>query len=275
MIKKIKDISDFIMQSQGIDISIYEGSFLKKTLQKRITETQCNSMEEYYTLLEHSNKEVKILMASLQNNYSEFFRNSLTFAVLEHIVLPSLALKKKKKEIRIWSAACAQGQEVFSLAMLLEEFRDGAKERFKYRIFATDKCDEQINKARTRKYSTSALNYVNLKRIEKWFTKQKDTYTIKPELKENIDFSVFDLLNKKSSTPSVSIFGDFDIVICANLLFYFNPEFREQMLDKISKSISDGGYLITGEAERDILLNHNFTEVFPQSGIFQREMERG
>ena len=82
MIKQIKDISDFLIQSQDFDISIYEDSFLKKTLQKRVIETQCYSMEDYYTLLKKSNTEGKLLMESLQNNYSEFFRNSLTFAVL-------------------------------------------------------------------------------------------------------------------------------------------------------------------------------------------------
>jgi chemotaxis methyl-accepting protein methylase len=107
MIKQIKNISDFIMQSQGIDISTYEDSFLKKTLQNRIAASKCESIEEYCTLLKQSNPEANLLIASLQNNYSEFFRNALSFAVLERIILPYLV--QKKKEIRIWSAACAQG----------------------------------------------------------------------------------------------------------------------------------------------------------------------
>ncbi|MEI7504649.1 MAG: CheR family methyltransferase, partial [Paludibacter sp.] len=94
---------------------------------------------------------------------------------------------------------------------------------------------------------------------------------IKPELMENIDFSVFDLLDNTSSSPATSIFGDFDIVICSNLLFYFNPESRKLIIDKVTNSISNDGYLVTGEAERAILLNHSFTEIFPQSGIFQRK----
>ncbi|MCF8266575.1 MAG: protein-glutamate O-methyltransferase CheR [Ignavibacteriales bacterium] len=272
--KEIKDISDFIMQSQGFDISSYEDSFLKKTLHKRISESKSNSIEEYSTFLKQSSTEGNLLIASLQNNYSEFFRNALTFAVLERIVLPSLVQKKKKKEIRIWSAACAQGQEVYSIAILLEELRNGGNEKFNYRIFATDKCDAQINKARIGQYPSSALNNVNFKRAKKWFTKQKDTFTIKPELKENIDFSVFDLLDKKISSPSASIFGDFDIVICANLLFYFTPKKRRQILDKVSKTVSNSGYLITGEAEREILLYVDFKEIFPQSGIFQKKMDR-
>ena len=213
MIKQIKDISDFLRQSQGIDITAYEDSFLKKTIQKRMTESKSNSMEEYCTLLKQSSTEGNLLIALLQNNYSEFFRNALTFDVLERIVLPSLSQKKKKKEIRIWSAACAQGQEVYSIAMLLEELRNGDKTKLKYRIFATDICDAQINKAGIGKYPSSALNNISFKRAEKWFTKLKDNYTIKPQLKENIDFSVFDLLDKNSGSPSASIFGDFDIII--------------------------------------------------------------
>ncbi|NQV50097.1 MAG: protein-glutamate O-methyltransferase CheR [Candidatus Marinimicrobia bacterium] len=273
MIKEIKDISDFLIHSQGIDISIYEDAFLDKTLQKRITVTQCDSMDAYYALLEQSSKEGKLLIDSLQNNYSEFFRNSLTFAVLEHTVLPSLVLKKKqRKEIRIWSTACAGGQEVYSIAMLLDELRNGNKDKFKYRIFATDKSDDQINKARIGRYPSAALNNINFKRADKWFTQQSDIYIIKPELKESIDFSVFDLFDQKYSSPSVSIFGDFDIVVCANLLFYFKPEIRDQILDKVSRSLSEGGYLITGEAEREILMNKNYREFIPQSGIFQRPL---
>lgn len=268
MIKQTKDISDIIMQSQGIDISMYEDSFLKKTLQKRIIASTCNSLEDYCTLLKQSSIEGNLLITSLQNNYSEFFRNVLTFAVLERIVLPSFLLRKKK-EIRVWSAASAQGQEAYSIAMLLEELKSGDHEKFKYRIFATDKCDAQINLGRIGKYPSSALNNISFKRAEKWFTKQNDVFTIKPELKENIDFSVFDLLDKNTSSPSASIFGDFDIILCANLLFYFNPKNQKQIVHKISKSISDGGYLITGEAEREILLNLDFKEIFPQSGIFQ------
>jgi chemotaxis methyl-accepting protein methylase len=155
--------------------------------------------------------------------------------------------------------------------MLLEELRNGSNDKFKYRIFATDKCDAQINKASIGKYPSIALNNINFNRAEKWFTKYKDTYTIKPALKACIDFSVFDLLDKNSGSPSASIFGDFDLVICANLLFYFKPESQKQIVNKIGKSISGGGYLITGEAEREILLNLGFSEIFPQSVIFQKK----
>jgi len=268
-----KQIAGLLTQLHGIDVSKYEDSFLNKSLQKRITESHCNSAEEYCTLLEQSNTEGKTFIESLHINYSQFFRNPLIFAVLERIILPSMVMQKKKarrKEIRIWSAACAEGQEAYSLAMLLEELKDGQDEKIKYRIFATDRCDAQINRAAKGQYPATALDNINLKRAGQWFSKQGDIYTLKPQLRANIDFSVFDLFDEQLSSPPVSIFGDFDLVICANLLFYYKPEFREIIVKKTTNSLANNAYLITGEVEREILMNHNYHEVFPQSAIFQK-----
>jgi len=269
---EINHITELVMRSHGIDISKFDESFLNKSLQKRITETLCGSLEVYYDLLEQSNKEGNIFFDSLHISYSEFFRNALTFSVLERIILPSLIQQKKstkRQEIRIWSVACAAGQECYSIAMLLEESKNGDSEIIKKRIFGTDQDESQVTEARKGQYSDDALNNLNLKRVKQWFTKQGDTYTVKPKLQEYIDFSVFDLFSQKLSSPPASIFGGFDLIICANLLFYYKPEYRNIILEKTRNCLANGGYLITGETERDIVMRHNYHEVFPQSAIFQ------
>jgi len=262
-----------LMAISGNDISKYNITFLNNSLQKRIAETHCKMDGEYYNLLEQSNNERVLFFDSLLNSYTEFFRNPLTFAVLERIILPSLMLKKKtskNKEIRIWSAACAAGQEAYSLAMLLEEIKNGNDENLNYRIFATDQSDTQVNQSRKGTYSAAELNNLNMKRVKQWFTKQADSYSVKPELKQNIDFSVFDLFSEHLSAPPASIFGDFDLVVCANLLFYYKPEYQKIMIKKIGKSLANNAYLVVGETERDILIKHNYQEVFPQTAIFQK-----
>jgi chemotaxis protein methyltransferase CheR len=267
-----KHIADFLMRSYGIDVSKYEDSFLNKSLQKRMAETYYSSAEEYFAFLEQSTRERTTFIDSLHISYSEFFRNPLTFAVLERIILPSIVLKNKnakRKEIRIWSSACAGGQEAYSLAILLEELRNGETSKFTYRIFATDQCESQVNEAMKGHYDAAALKNMSLKRAGEWFTRQGDIYSIKPELKENIDFSVFDLFNEELSSPPASIIGDFDLVFCANLLFYYKNKYRRIILDKSVNSLTNGGYLISGETERDIVMKCNFPEVFPQSAIFQ------
>lgn len=266
-------IAELILQTQGIDISKYDSTFLNKSIQKRIIETHCASIDSYFELIQSNLTESTHFVNSLCVSYSEFFRNPLTFSVLEKVIIPSIMMDKissKRKEIRIWSAACASGQETYSLAILLKEFSIAVGEKINFRIFATDQSELQINEAQHGVYSDCALNNVTLKRLHQWFVKQDHTYQIKPELKENVDFSVFDLFCDEHSSPPSSIFGDFDLVMCANLLFYYQPEFRTKILNKTSQCLSKNGLLITSETERDILAHSNFHEVYPQSAIFRQ-----
>ena len=269
---QLKSILHFILQDHGIDLSKYEDLFLKKSVSKRMTDTFCETESTYFTYLENNQIEVDLLLKSLQISYTEFFRNTLTFSVLEKIIIPSLSLKKtnsKRNEIRIWSAACAGGQETYSLAMLLKEFTNGHGEKINFRIFATDQSETQIHEAESGFYPESALNCLSMKRVKQWFTNQGDIYSLKPELKENIEFSVFDLLNDKFSCPPTSIFGDFDLIVCANLLFYYKPEYQNKIIKKTTDCLSKNGYLVTGETERELIMKAGLHEVYPQTGIFQ------
>jgi len=272
MKEKVKHITKVLSQTHGIDVSIYDETFLLNSIKKRYSENQFEKEKEYVALLQNDKMETAILINSLQNNYSIFFRNSLTFSVLEKIIFPSIIQNiktNKKKEIRIWSAACAGGHEAYSISILLNELNNDDKEKFNYRIFATDKIDKNIAISQSGKYEMCDLKNVSLNRLENWFTKKSDSYFVKPTLKKNIEFSEFDLLDKESQSPSASIFGDFDVIICANLLFYYKEEYRKIILHKLKKSLSNNGIIITGEAEREILIQHHFKEVFPQSAIFR------
>jgi chemotaxis protein methyltransferase CheR len=270
-----KRITGILKQAHNIDVSKYDETFLNKSFTKRITETKCKSAEEYLIFLKKNEKEGLKFFDSLHISYSEFFRNPLTFAILEKIILPSLIQKKKnnkQKEIRIWSAACAAGQEAYSIAMLLEELKIGDVEKMNSRIFATDQCESQVAEAGKGTFNVSALNNMNLKRVKQWFLHDKETYTINPLLKNSIDFSVFDLFSEQFTSPPASIFGNFDIVVCANLMFYYKPEFRKIIVGKTGNCLANNGYLVVGESERDILLQNNYHEIFPYSAIFQKKI---
>ncbi len=249
----------------------FDDHFLSTTFKKRLEATHCKP--EYYPEMVAQNiGEAELFTVSLQIGFSEFFRNSLTYAVLEQVILPGLVhnLKgSKRKEIRIWSSACAGGQEPYSLAMQLEEIKNKNRNNFDYRIFATDQNEQLVNEARKGNFSENSLNNVNLRRTRQWFNKKGDTYSVKQELKNNIDFSVFDLFNEQYSSPPASIFGDFDLVVCANLLFYYKNEYRRIIIEKAGKSIIKGGFLVTGETERQILADYGYNEIYPQSAIFK------
>lgn len=261
----------------GINAVRHEVSFVKKMLQKRMAKTNCLSIEAYLEFLHNNKVEEQALESLLQNSYSEFFRNPLTYSVLEKIVFPSLLVEKRQKgkELRIWSAACASGQEPYSIAMLLEESECRKDVPVRYRIFATDKSKVQIKKAEHGMFSTLGVGHLSMKRLLRWFDgKLSDNrerhYVIKNEIKRNIDFSVFDLFEAHANVPPSSIFGDFDLVFCTNLLFYYKPAYQKIIIDRIANSMTSNGLLIVGESERELLKQQGFTEIFYQSGIFCR-----
>jgi len=257
------------------DISVYDDNFLQNIINDRKRELGMVTDREYLNYLESRAEEAAVFRSRLTNSYSEFFRNPLTFAYLEQVILPQLIEKKrikKEHEIRIWSAACASGQEAYSIAILCNELIETKKADLNYLIFATDIDSDELMKAQNGTYQSATLSKVSLKRAQMHFTQNSETYTIFPQLKKQIDFSVFDLLSDQGSCPPASIYGNFDLVFCSNLLFYYKPECRNYMLEKIGNSLAKGGYLITGETEREIIKGNNYREVFANSAIFQKRL---
>ncbi len=267
----IRNITEIFMNKYGMDISMFDESFLNKTILQRIGTTQCLDIADYSRFVGEDSKEAGLVLDLLRVSYSVFFRNPLTFSVLESIVLPEIIFRKrenKRKEIRIWSAACAGGHEPYSMAMILENLK-GQNDQFSYRIFGTDMDEVQITKAHKGEYSKESVGNIRKNQLDQWFTRSGSSYVVIPKLKKHCEFYVFNLLSTHSSPPE-SIYGDFDLVLCTNILFYYKPAYRTIIMDKIRDSLAEDGLVITGEAERDILKAGNFKEAFPQSAIFRK-----
>ena len=273
MSKETDQCIHFMKVRHALDISMYETSFLEKLIQTRMTALASATTHDYLLLLENEQAESVEIIDQLSNSYSEFFRNPLTFIYLEQIILPSLIQKKvngNEKEIRIWSAACASGQEAYSIAILFDELMEHNNTPVDCHIFATDINVDELDKARKGIYPTAAVKKVSLHRIKTYFTQQGDRYAVAHHLGKYIDFSVFDLLSGQHNCPPASIYGNFDLVFCTNLLFYYKPHYQQRIIDKAGNCLAPGGYLIVGETERGMVNEHNYREVFSNSGIFQK-----
>lgn len=231
------------------DLTIYEDAFLLKSLQRRMAGINVQPLD-YPRYLQVNRHEARLLTNSFHITYSQFFRNGLTFAVLEQLVLPQLLSRKSENsEIRVWSAGCSTGQEAYSIGILLEELIAASTKPMRYRIFATDLSQEALGIARTGIYDEDGVANVRMKFLKKHFIKKSEAYAVAPGLKAKIDFSEYDLLDRYSSNPPDSIFGDFDIIFCCNLLFYYQNDVRRSIVKKFKRSLAAGGYLVTGEAE--------------------------
>ena len=239
----------------GQDISRYEQLFLKQIITGRLSALQLQTVEAYFIYLNQNSVEAIELIGALRNSHSEFFRNPLSYNILERYLIPALYLNSNKKgtqEIRCWSAGCAAGQEAYSMAIMLEEFKNLHNTEALFRIFATDNSPAQLEMARKGVYNFHTLQNINLRHLKAYFTEVGDSYHLCHQIKSQVDFSIYDLLEKDTNSPSASVYGGFDIILCCNVLIYYKPEIQEYIIEKFCKSLNPGGILITGEAESDI-----------------------
>ena len=263
----------FLKEKYALDISMYDDTFVERGIKIRMETTSCKTIDDYLLRLDIISNEVEKFLEQLANSYSEFFRNPLTFAYLEQTVLPTLMgqkIKNNEKEIRIWSAACASGQEAYSLAILCDEIIKATNTNITFRIFATDINLTELANAQRGAFQSKCLCKVTLGRLQSYFTKRGEIYTIEPRLKDLVNFSIFDLLSENRGCPPSSIYGNFDLVFCSNLMFYYKPEYQFRIVQKISHCLAPDGFIITGESEREIVKGNNFREVFVNSAIFKK-----
>jgi len=263
----LDEITRVFAEAHGLDISRYEEAFLRKTISKRMAATGAETIAAYGGKVAGDRAEAEMFFYSLRINHSEFFRNPLTFAVIEQLILPGLVKVKKESggEIRVWSAGCASGQEAWSLAILLEELAGPVPSR----IFATDLADPGV--ARAGVYGAEAVGNVRSRHLREYFSRQGESFSVVPRLRARVDFSACDLLDRSSASPAASIYGGFDLILCCNLLFYYRQEARHQILDKICQALSPGGYFVTGEVEKDMVQGHKgFRAVMSPAAVFEK-----
>jgi chemotaxis protein methyltransferase CheR len=258
----------------GRDITVYDEDFLAKTLTKREAELGIAG-SAYSECLARDPREADRLFESLNVVYSEFFRNPLAFAILEQCVLPLLAQEKGgKSELRVWSAGCAAGQEAYSAAILLEALSMSRPGGLQYRIFATDRSAEVLERAARGSYEAAEVANVRKRHLDEFFVRRGPAYSIAPRLRDRVSFSLHDLLDESSPVPSASIYGDFDLVFCGNILFYYGPSVRRRIVERMQRAIVPGGFLVTGGTERAIVKGAGgFVEFLHPASVFRNIAE--
>jgi len=276
MNNEVHQVIQAMSRLHGMDISRYDESFLSKSLEKRLAATSCPTVADYCEYLSRHDGEAERFFHSLNITYSEFFRDPLTFAVLEQRVIPGFIEEKQESgtaEIRVWSAGCAAGQESYSVAILLDDFLTARKSPLSFRIFATDISEKCLEIARSGVYDAAAVQNVRLRHIQSCFEAGHGSYQVVRGLRDRIEFSFYDLLDERSTSPPGSIYGDFDLIFCSNLLFYYKPDTQRYIMKKLCNALSHGGYFVTGEAERAIVEQTNLWEISTMSAVYRKTNE--
>jgi chemotaxis protein methyltransferase CheR len=247
-----KDIFNEIKRVRGIDLSDYRSETLEIRLTERMKQVGCPDISHYVEYLRNDPSECDLLIDCIAINVSSFFRNPLVFDILAHRVLPDMVELKRhnnQQEIRVWSAGCANGQEPYSMAILIHEVLKDFRLKWKSHIFASDIDKEALKQAASAIYTVENLENTRMGYIERYFTRDDHGYKLQPFIQEMVQFSQEDLNSRTTIAPAESVYGTFDIILCRNVLIYFKQEQQNFVVEKLLKSLDNLGYLILGESE--------------------------
>ena len=184
------------------------------------------------------------VVEALLNNETYFFRDRAPFDVLQRYALPELAKRRQKsKRLRIWSAGCSTGQEVYSLAMLFAE-QPEQWQGWTIDILGTDVSTACIDRARSGTYSQFEVQRgLGINQMIQWFEESADGWRAVEALRKPIRFQVHNIL-EPAPHP-----GGFDIVLCRNVLLYLNADKRELAFERLASSLAPDGWLMLGAGE--------------------------
>jgi chemotaxis methyl-accepting protein methylase len=178
---------------------------------------------------------------------SGFFRNLYAFEKVARLVLTELVSEKRKQQdqsLKIWSTACARGEEPYSIAILFTEFLGLQHQGFNISIYATDISRQALKEAKIGRYSLKDIEGLSDTILKNYFNHIDGHYEVRPEIKQTLHFSYFDLTSM--ARPS---FTNLDLIFCCNVLIYLQKQLQERVLDKLFNSLDSRGYLVLGESE--------------------------
>ncbi|KEO57245.1 CheR family methyltransferase [Thalassospira permensis] len=207
---------------------------------------------------------VEEVVDAMTTNESFFFRDTKPFDQFRHVVLPHMIKERaSKRHLRIWCAAASSGQEPYSLAMILEDFKSQLS-GWRVEIIGTDISREILTKARAGLYSQFEVQRgLPIQLLVKYFQKKEDQWQISQEIRSKVQYKEFNLL--EDFRP----LGQFDIVYCRNVLIYFDQPTKTDVLARISALMPDDGFLFLGGAETVLGISDKFKPLARQRGIYQ------
>ncbi len=244
-------ISAFVKENFGIKILPVKKIMLQGRLYRRLRELNMNTFGEYVDYLfsrEGQSKEVVFMMNEISTNKTDFFREAVHFDYLKENILPALDLSYYRYHpLSIWSAGCSSGEEVYTLAMVLEEFR-ALNPWFNYHITGTDISTKMLESAATAIYKIDKITPVPIAFREKYLLKGKEKNAgLAQVVRELRHKTTFERINFMDDHYRLST--SFDIVFCRNVLIYFDIETQETIINKICRFIKDNGVLFLGHSE--------------------------
>lgn len=261
---------DFLHKATGILLGDNKQYLVSSRLRRIMAEQNVTSLSELVDRMQRGGPSGlrEAVIDAMTTNETLWFRDVHPFRILEEKLLPELCAANSTQPIRIWSAACSTGQEPYSIAMVVEEFKRKrpGQLRVPVQIVATDLSNRVLAAAREGEYEVLAIGRgLSQERLQNFFTQVGEgVWKVKPEIRRMVEFRPLNLLD------SYALLGRFDIIFCRNVLIYFSAELKRDILTRMHGSLKSGGYLILGASESLTGLPERYDMVQCSPGIIYR-----
>ena len=246
-IKNLDLLLEKVYRERGYDFRDYRHGTVIRRLEKRLHATETRTYRDYIHFLDTHREEYEKFAECITIKVSGFFRNSYASQQVARMVLPDLVSEKRKRRdqsLRVWSTACARGEEPYSIAILVAEFLGHHRQGFNISIYATDISRQALKEAKAGIYSSKDVEGLSGAILENYFNQTDEHYEVRADIKQMLHFSYFDL-----TSIARSPFMNLDLIFCCNLLIYLQKQLQERVLGMLYNSLATPGYLILGEVE--------------------------
>ncbi len=254
---QFRQVGALVARVAGIQLPAGKESLVRSRLSKRLRALGVATVGEYLELVERdtSRAELAEMVDVLTTNKTSFFREAEHFRLLERTILP--ALERSSGPIRIWSAGCSTGEEPYSLAMVARETLGSAASRV--RILATDISARVLQRARAATYDADVVDDVPAQLRHAHFegSTPPGSYRVVQPTRDLVQFA---RLNLMGDWP---MRGPFDVILCRNVMIYFDKPTQERLVARYSELLAPGGYLFVGHSESLSGLRHGLSYVQP------------
>jgi chemotaxis protein methyltransferase CheR len=246
--EEYKTLAAYIYAICAVSLDQSKAYLIEGRLGRLVEETGCGS---YSRLIDRARAESsraleRKIVDAITTNETLFFRDTAPFELLRHKIVPELIDRRSKtgaSRIRIWSAACSTGQEIYSIAILLKDLL-GDPDRYGVRLVGTDISNDAVVRASRGWYNSTEISRGLAEPLrDKYFARLQDGWQIRDELRGMASFKHQNLMGDLASL------GKFDVIFCRNVAIYFSEADKVSLFRRIERLLEPNGYLVIGAME--------------------------
>ena len=263
--KDFMKLRDYVKSHFGVNLE-RKKALVEGRLSNFITQGGFDNFHDYLedTYRDSSGAKINMLMTRLTTNYTYFMREEAHYKFMEKVALPYWASAIKNRDMRIWSAGCASGEEAYTTAMVLNEWFGPKKKEWDTTVLATDISMRVLEIAKRGVYPKEHFEQLPKTWTTKYFTKiGNEEYKVTDALAKEVMFNQFNLMGDFSRFQK-----GFHIIFCRNVMIYFDTLTKADLVRKFYNTLEVGGYLFIGLSETLSGISGDFQQIAP--AIYRR-----